>query len=344
MQPPSRRYQSQFSMVYLLNVWLLALIALTAGGSLAGGESGSVLPGARTVSGKITEWPVPTPKHVHDPAIGPDGNVYFAVMAADRIARFEPKSKRFKEWDVPAGTQPRSVEVARDGKVIFGGVGNGSIGELDPLTGMTKFYKIPSGDSDPYMLVLNAEGDVWFTERRAGKLGKLERTSGRITEYPIGEKPHALSLDKRGNIWVTRKVADRLARFDPGTGQVTELLLGKGSQPRRVAVAPDGTLWVSLYGTGKLARIDPVANRVMNEYEMPGGPNAGPYAIKVDAKGCIWVSEIQTDNVVMLNPRSEAIRVFKLPTRDSGVRNAAIDAEGRYWYAGTHAGTLGVIE
>lgn len=266
------------------------------------------------------------------------------MRAGDKIARFDPRSKRFQEWDVPAGMQPRGLVVARDGKVIFGGAGNSAIGELDPSTGKVKLYKIPSNDSDPYTLVFDAEDNIWFTERKVGKLGKIERASGKITEYPIGDKTYALSLDKRGNVWVTRKDADRVVRFDPTTGQVTELLLGQGSQPRRTVVAPDGMLWVSLYGTGKLAKIDPAANRVVKEYELPGGPNAGPYAVNADADGRIWVSEIQTDNVVMLDPRNGAIRVFKLPTRDTGVRKAAIDTEGRYWYVGSHAGKLGVIE
>lgn len=331
-------------MKYPLKFYLAVLIALAACESLAGGSNSGITPGARTVSGNISEWPVPTPKYARDPAIGPDGNVYFAVKAGDKIARFDPKSKRFQEWDVPAGMQPRGLLVARDNKVLFGGSGNSAIGELDPSTGKVKVYKIPSNDSDPYTLIFDADDNIWFTERKAGKLAKLTRSSGKITEYPIGDCPYGLSLDKRGNIWVTRKAADRFTRFDPKTGQVTELLLGKGSQPRRTAVAPDGMLWVALYGTGKLAKINPAANRVVKEYELPGGPNAGPYAVNADADGRIWVSEIQTDNVIMLDPRSEAIRVFKLPTRDTGVRKAAIDAEGRYWYVGSHAGRLGVIE
>ena len=103
-------------------------------------------------------------------------------------------------------------------------------------------------------------------------------------------------------------------------------------------------LWVALYGTGKLAKIDPSAIRVAKEYDLPGGPNAGPYAVNADADGRIWVSELQTDNVIMLDPRSDAMRVFRLPTRDSGVRKAAIDADGRYWYLGSNSGKLGVIE
>jgi len=320
------------------------MIAFAACDALAGGSTGSVMAGARTVSGNITEWPVPTHKYARDPAIGRDGNVYFAVRAGDKIARFDPKSKRFQEWGVPAGMHPRGMVVARDGKVLFGGAGNSAIGELDPSTGNLKLYKIPSGDADPYTLVLDGEDNLWFTERKVGKVAKLERASGTVTEFPIGEKPYALSFDHRGILWVTRKDAGRVVRFDPKTALTTELTMPAGSQPRRTAVAPNGMLWVSLYGTGRLASIDPVANRVVKEYELPGGPNAGPYSVNTDADGRIWVSEIQTDTIVMLDPRTGAMRTFKLPTRDTGVRKAAIDADGRYWYVGSHAGMLGVIE
>ncbi len=333
----------RLSAAYALKFWLFALLTLGAGEAMSGGSNSGVAPGTRTLAGSIAEWPVPTPKFAGDPAIGSDGNVYFAVMLGDKIARFEPKSKRFQEWTVPTGFHPRGLLVARDGKVYFGGVGS-ALGELDPATGKIKLYKTPSTDGDPYTLIFDAEDNIWFTEKQAGKLGKLDRSSGKITEYAIGDDPYGASFDQRGNVWVTRRAAGRLSKFDPATGEITELLLAKGSQPRRIALAPDGMLWVTLYGLGRLAKIDPAANKVVKEYELPGGPNAGPYAVNTDAGGRIWVSEIQTDNVIVLNPQSETIRAFKLPTKDTGVREAAIDAEGRYWYIGTASGRLGVIE
>lgn len=324
--------------------WLFAAIAFAAIESLAGGSHGSVTPGERTVSGRIFEWPVPTPRYARDPAIGPDGNVYFAVWAGDKIARYSPKSNRFLEWDTPVGMRPRGTLVAHDGKVLFGGTGTGAIGELDPSTNKIKLYRLRFDDSDPYTLVLDEQGAVWFAQRRTGLLAKLDRASGQIMEYPIGDQPYALSIDKSGAIWVTRRSSDRMARLDPKTGQVTELSFVNGSQPRRTVVAPDGMLWVTLFGNGRLAKIDPVTRRVVAEYGLPGGPNSGPDAVNADAAGRIWVSETQTDRVIMFDPRSNETRVFRLPSRDSGVRKAAIDAEGRYWYVGSDSGKLGVIE
>ncbi|MHB1123578.1 MAG: Vgb family protein [Ramlibacter sp.] len=328
-------------MMFPLNVWLAAVLAIAACQSTAAGFNVGVEPGAATFSGAVSEWPVPTPKFARDPAIGPGGIVYFSVKLGDKIVRFDPKSKCFHEWIVPGGMRPQALVVARDGKVVFGGTG---LGELDPSTGTVKQYENPSKGVLFYSLVLGAHDNIWFTERNVGKLGRLERSTGKMTEYQIGSDPYGLALDQRGNVWVTRKAADRVAKFDPTTGQITELVLSRGSRPRRITAAPDGMLWVTLYGVGTLLKIDPVAGQVVKEYPLPGGPNGGPYAVNADAAGRIWVSEIQTDSVIMLDPRSETVRVFKLPTRDTGIRNAAIDADGRYWYVGSMSGKLGVIE
>lgn len=327
-----------------MKFWLVAAIVLAAFEAFAGDSKGGVTPGTRTVSGKISEWLMPTQKFARDPAIGPDGNVYYAVTSGDKIARFDPKSKRFQEWDLPARTRPRSILVTPGGKVLFGSSSYGIIGELDPSSSKVRIYKLPFANTDPYPLVFDAQGHIWFLQRVTGILTMLDYDTGKIREYQIGGHPYALSVDQRGVIWVTRKAADQLISFDPRTGEITELQFAKGSQPRKIAMAPDGMLWVSLYGTGKVAKIDPAAKRIVREYDMPGGPNSGPYAVNADADGRVWISEIQTDNVVMLDPRNQELRVFKLPAKDSGVRRSAIDAEGRYWYLGSNSGRLGVIE
>jgi len=328
-------------MFYPVNAFFAVVLAVGACGSAVAGTTGAE-PGARMFTGTVSEWAVPTPRYPRDPAIGRDGNVYFAVKRGDKIARFDPRSQRFHEWAAPEGSWPQGLVVTSDGKVIFGGTG---LGELDPSTGAVRQYKRPAKDGGLiYSLTSGPDETIWFTARNIGKLGKLERSSGRITEFAIGDDPYGIAVDRRGHVWVTRKSADRLTRFDPATSQITDLVFPRGSQPRRVTATADGSLWVTLYGTGRLAKIDPITVMVVKEYLLPGGPNGGPYAVNADAAGRIWICEVQTDQVIMLNPASDTIRVFKLPTRDGGVRNAAIDAQGRYWYIGSISGKLGVID
>src|SRR2546426_8232502 len=108
----------------------------------AGGSNYAVAPGTRpVVSGKISEWPVPTPRFARDPAPGPDGAIYITVMFGNRIARFDPGTRTFKEWEMPPGARPHGLLVDRGGQVWYTGNGNGTIGHLDPGTGKVIEHK-----------------------------------------------------------------------------------------------------------------------------------------------------------------------------------------------------------
>src|SRR5258708_10795619 len=89
-------------------------LLVIASGALAGGSSDGIARGAKQLSGKISEWPVPTPKFARDPAPGPDGNIYITVMQGDRIARFDAKTQRFNEWNLPAGAHPHGLLVDKE--------------------------------------------------------------------------------------------------------------------------------------------------------------------------------------------------------------------------------------
>jgi virginiamycin B lyase len=332
-------------MLSALSVAAALLLLAGLAPAWAGGSNYGITPGARPdLQGKISEWPVPTPRFARDPAPAPDGNVYISVMNGNKIARFDTASKTFKEWDLPSGAQPHGLLVDKGGMVWYTGHGNGTIGRLDPATGQVTQFKAPSG-GDPHTLVIDdAQATIWFTVNGGNRIGRLDTKSGTITEFKVSGRPYGLALDKAGNVWFCEIYGDKLGKLDPRTGAITEVATGPGSQPRRVAAAPDGTLWVTLYGAGKLIHVDPAAGHVMKEYLMPAGATGGPYAVSVDGAGIVWANEIQTDTVARFDPKTEKFRVFQLPSKGVGIRKLAVDAQGRLWYMGSHNGRLGVIE
>jgi len=317
---------------------------LAVGPAWAGGSHYGITPGARpNLEGKTSEWPVPTPQFARDPAPGPDGNIYIAVMFGNKIARFDPRAKTFTEWELPAGARPHGLLVDRNGQVWYTGNGNGTIGRLDPATGRVTEHKAPSG-GDPHTLVIDGGGVIWFTVQSGQRIGRLDPKNGAITEFQTRGNPYGIALDQAGNVWFCQISGDRLGRLDPRTGRITELALPSGSRPRRMAAAPDGSLWVTLYGVGKLIRVDPMAQKVVAEYALPAGSGGGPYAVSVDGAGIVWANEIRRDSVVRLDPKTGGLRVFDLPSRNAGIRKMIVDGEGRLWYMGSHNGRLGVIE
>ena len=320
---------------------LLGLPALT----VAGGSNYGIAPGARpNFAGKVSEWPVPTPKFARDPAPGPDGNIYISVMQGDRIARFDTKTQQFKEWDLPAGAHPHGLLVDKQGRVWYAGNGNGTIGMLDPATGKVTEHKTPSG-GDPHTLVIDdAQKTIWFSVQGGNRIGRLDMASGKITEYKVSGNPYGIAIDKQGYVWFCEIGGGKIGRLDPANGGISEIDFGHGSQPRRMAVAPNGTLWVTLYGNGKLVEVDPAAQKVVKEVKLPAGSNGGPYAVTVDGAGIVWVNEIRDDSVVRFNPTNGEMKTVKLPSKNIGIRKMSVDAEGRLWYMGSHNGRLGVVE
>ena len=311
---------------------------------IAGGSNYGITPGANAnFAGKVTEWPVPTPKFARDPAPGPDGNIYITVMHGDKIARFDTQTRTFNEWDLPQGAHPHGLLVDKSGMVWYTGNGNGTIGKLDPATGKVTEYKAPSG-GDPHTLVIDDNGIIWFTEQSGNRIGRLDSQTGAIKEYWTSDHPYGIALDKAGNVWFCQISGGKLGKLDPKTGKIKEIVLDAGSQPRRMALAPDGALWVTLYGAGKLIRVDTAADKVVKEYALPAGNDGGPYAVTVDSAGMVWVNEINTDTVVRMDPQSGAMRVIPLPSKNVGIRKMIVDAQGKLWYMGSHNGRLGVIE
>jgi len=290
---------------------LLALFPLAA---LGGGSNYGIAPGAHpSLAGKVSEWPVPTPRFARDPAIAPDGSVYIAVMTGNKVARFDPKAQAFKEWDLPSGHRPHGLLVDRNGMVWTTGNGNGTIGKLDPATGKMTEFKTPSGRGGPHTLIISDDQNtIWFTMQSGDKVASIDTKTGAIKEYASSGGPYGLAFDKAGNVWFCRMGDNKMGRLDPKTGQMSEVDTGRGSRPRRVAA-------------------------------MPGG-DAGPYAVTVDGGGLIWANEINTDTVVRFDPKTEQMRVVQLPSNNVGIRKMVTDASGRLWYMGSHNGRLGVVE
>ncbi|MBL8474282.1 MAG: hypothetical protein JNM98_21000 [Rhodocyclaceae bacterium] len=321
----------------------LALLLLPLA-AWAGGSNYGVEPGGRAqIAGRVTEWPVPTPKFARDPAPAPDGSIFITVMSGDKIARFDPATQSFREWNLPAGAHPHGLVVDPEGAVWYTGNGNGTIGRLDPQSGKIQEYAVPGG-GDPHTIMLDAVGTLWFTVQHGQRMGRLERSSGAIQVWQTSGNPYGIAVDAAGKIWFCRIGDDRVGWLDPATGKMDEIDTGRGSRPRRMAVARDGSLWVTAYGDGRLLRIDTRTARLQKAYAMPGGAGSGPYAVTMDAAGRVWVDEINTDTVAIFDPASERFRALRLPTANTGIRKAIIAADGRYWYMGSHSGKLGVIE
>src|ERR1700680_3717520 len=101
----------------------------------------------------IREWTVPTKgAHPHDPAVAPDGSLWFTEQLQNKLGRLDPESGTFKEYALKIeDSGPHGLVADADGNIWFTGNAKGYIGKLDPKTGDVKVYKMPDAKAeDPH--------------------------------------------------------------------------------------------------------------------------------------------------------------------------------------------------
>ena len=100
-----------------MRVKAFALIVLAA--------ASVVLVQARAISDsvdvKIEEWMTPSkPAYPHDPAVAPDGSIWYTAQRASTVGRFDPATQQFKEFALPtAQSGPHGLQPDKDGNIGY---------------------------------------------------------------------------------------------------------------------------------------------------------------------------------------------------------------------------------
>lgn len=285
-----------------------------------------------------------------DPYVHPDGRVFFVGQAGNYIAHFDPNTEQFKRYTLDPGVHPHNLIVDKNGLVWYAGNQASHIGKLDPATGaITKFMMPDPGVRDPHTLIWDRNGDIWFSAQGANVVGKLTVASGevRILRVPTpNARPYGIVTDPSGRKpWIALFGTNKLATVNPETMRLSEVALPRSeARPRRLVVTSDGAVWYGDYAGGMLGRYDPASGAV-EEWALPAGPDARPYAMVVDEQDRVWVFEGPRDLPVRLvGFDTKAKRVLSVTPLTSGpgtVRHAYYHRPTRTIWFGTDANTIG---
>ena len=332
-----------------MRVKAFAFIVLAAAGALVQARAIS-----DTVDVKIQEWMTPSkPAYPHDPAVAPDGSIWYTAQRASTVGRFDPATQTFREFALPTpNSGPRGLQPDRDGNIWYTANSAGLIGKIDPKTGHVTEYKMPNPKArDPHTIAFLRDGRLFFTVQAGNFIGTLDPTapSGNIklVESPTANsRPYGVRLDSNGVPYFDEFNSNKIGRADPKTLVITEFELpSRDARPRRIAIAKDDTVWYGDYARGYLGHLFPKTGKV-EEFASPGGPESRPYAIDVTADGAIWYVETGDDakNVlVRFNPETKKFLTWPIPSGGGTVRNMEIDKDGNLWLAESGVGKIAKV-
>jgi virginiamycin B lyase len=267
-----------------------------------------------------------------------------AAAPLDKAAE-QPSYVREVELSIPLAG-PSIVAVDADQSVW---VSLAKAGKILRITGdgQQQAYSLPPG-SFPVGLLVEPEGNVWFTDIRKNQIVRLAPATGELRHYDVPTAdswPFFLVRDPNGNLYFTERVGNKVGRLDPRTGSVQEFpILTPHAQPAGMTITPDGQLFFTQNSSNKVGHFDPATGR-MEDLNVPSpatpGPHYGPAGIASDAEGNVWFAELDGRlGLIRRNDRSR-IEEFPLPVPRVRPGGIALDRWGFVWFTGLDGNVIG---
>jgi streptogramin lyase len=227
-------------------------------------------------------------------------------------------------------------------------------------------FPVPTPGSQPRGIATGPDGNLWFTEQIAGKIGRIT-PAGTVTEFPL---PHAdsvpalITAGPDGNLWFAESGAEPPGPTNPGPGVSNHIgritpsgtisespptapgqILTLYSGPWAITAGPDGNLWFTeIYNNGvpngSIGRITPNGGGLL-EFPIPT-PNSYPNAITQGPDGNLWFTETGGNKVGRITPAG-VITEFTIPTGGARPYGITSGPDGNLWFTESASGNVGRI-
>ena len=262
----------------------------------------------------------------HSLQVDLDGAVWITLATGNRLAKFDPEDSSFTIEPLPGGIYPHTLRIDAKNRVWYTIAGSNHVGMYDPKSGQHETIRVPArsfgeavmlrmlpafiwlsqyvdlsglrggggegGGPVPYGIDVAPNGDIWFSQLNAHRIGRIDPETFEITMIPTPFKaPRRIRFDSKGYLWIPGFSSNVLARFDPAT-QAFEMF--------ELPIKPLGT--------------------------------ETPYALNVDLKtDTVWICGTNSDTLLSFDTQSEEFTVYPLPTQVTYTRDIDFDQHGGVW-------------
>lgn len=227
----------------------------------------------------------------------------------------------------------RDITAAGDGSFWFCGQRNGTLNRLDPRDGAVTPVRLGSG-SAPHGVIRGPDGGLWVTDGGQNAIVRVDPRDRRVQVWRLPEAFANANLntgvfDPRGVYWFTGQNGV-YGRFNPAGERMDVWEAPRGRGPYGITRTPQGTIWyVSLAGN-HLAQIEDLGSARVRIVEPPT-PNQGARRVWSDSQGRLWISEWNSGNVSMHDPRDGSWRAWRLPGDRPRCYSVWVDPSDKVW-------------
>jgi virginiamycin B lyase len=173
------------------------------------GIYGRVDPG----SGEVLAWKAPKGIGPYGITTTPSGDVWFASLAGDYIARIDTASGAATVVDPPKpGVGPRRIWSDSRGLLWVSFWHAGEVARYDPEGRTWKTFALPKSKSGCYSVYVDDKDKVWVTDFVANAILRFDPATEKFESFPSNKRGAAVRqmLGRAGEVWGAESGTDRL--------------------------------------------------------------------------------------------------------------------------------------
>jgi virginiamycin B lyase len=146
----------------------------------------------------------------------PGGDVYYASLAGNHLARIDVETGQATPIDPPTPNQgARRAWSDSKGRIWVSYWNTGHVGMYDPVAKAWKEWKLPGDAPQAYSVWVDDRDQVWLTEWTSNAVVRFDPASEKFTSYPSDRSGARVRqmLGRAGEAWGAESGTDRLVRI-----------------------------------------------------------------------------------------------------------------------------------
>ena len=211
--------------------------------------------------------------------------------------------------------------------------GQNAIVRFDPATKAVKLFPLPKEfpGANLNTATFDRKGILWFTGQ-SGVYGRVDPASGKVEAWkaPKGAGPYGITTTPNGDVWYASLAGDHIAKIDTVSGSTDGAAAQARRRPPPHLVGLQGSAVGELleHRRGRPLRPD---EQGLESLALPKS-KGGCYAVYVDNKDKVWVTDFVANAILRFDPVTEKFESFPSDKRGAAVRQM-LGRPGEVWGA-----------
>jgi virginiamycin B lyase len=164
-------------------------------------------------TGKVEAWKAPKGAGPYGITTTPNGDVWYASLAGDHIAKIDTVSGDVAMVAPPKpGVGPRRIWSDSKGSLWVSFWNTGEVGRYDPLNKAWTVWALPKSGDGCYAVYVDDKDKVWLTDFVANAIVRFDPATERFESFPSNRRGADVRqlLGRPGEVWGAESGTDRL--------------------------------------------------------------------------------------------------------------------------------------